>query len=122
MSDDLKVGDVVTLRTGGHQMTIVSTNFFYRCDSVECAWSKDGDIEYQVIPLAAVVKAKQIRHVYTLKSEDKWAWFGDRHIVICNPDEIPFQINLETGDREEIMSSVDLVEPSEVVFKGEKQT
>lgn len=39
--------------------------------------------------------------VYTLEPGDKWAWFGDR-ILVVNMDKVPFIIDLATLKREEV--------------------
>ncbi len=50
MSEDveLKVGDVVVLKSGGHKMTVASTDG----SSVTCDWSVRGDIKSKCFAVA----------------------------------------------------------------------
>jgi uncharacterized protein YodC (DUF2158 family) len=51
---DLKPGDVVTLKSGGHLLTVVEVNE----DSVACMWmGVDGDLFRETLPLAVLERA-----------------------------------------------------------------
>jgi uncharacterized protein YodC (DUF2158 family) len=51
---DLKPGDVVTLKSGGHLLTVVEVNE----DSVACMWmGGDGDLFRETLPLAVLERA-----------------------------------------------------------------
>jgi len=48
---DLKPGDVVTLKSGGHPLTVVEVNE----DAVACLWMGDeGDLFRETLPLAVL--------------------------------------------------------------------
>lgn len=48
---DLKPGDVVTLKSGGHPLTVVEVNE----DTVACLWmGGEGDLFRETLPLAAL--------------------------------------------------------------------
>jgi uncharacterized protein YodC (DUF2158 family) len=49
----LKVGDVVTLKSGGHLMTVASIDE----GSVTCDWSVRGDVKSKSFPAAELQKA-----------------------------------------------------------------
>ena len=55
MTDDgvFKVGDTVTLKSGGHLMTVASIDE----GSVTCDWSLRGDIKSKSFPAAELQKA-----------------------------------------------------------------
>jgi uncharacterized protein YodC (DUF2158 family) len=58
MSDEetvLKVGDVVSLNSGGHLMTVASIDE----GSVTCDWSVRGDIKSKSFPTAELKKAAE---------------------------------------------------------------
>lgn len=47
----LKPGDVVTLKSGGHPLTVVEVN----ADNVSCLWmGGDGDLFRETLPLAVL--------------------------------------------------------------------
>jgi uncharacterized protein YodC (DUF2158 family) len=48
-----KIGDIVTLASGGHLMTVISID---REDAITCAWSVRGDVKSGGFPLAALIK------------------------------------------------------------------
>jgi uncharacterized protein YodC (DUF2158 family) len=51
---DLKPGDVVTLKSGGHLLTVVEVNG----DSVACMWmGGEGDLFRETLPLAVLERA-----------------------------------------------------------------
>ena len=51
---DLKPGDVVTLKPGGHMLTVVEVNE----DSVACMWmGGEGDLFRETLPLAVLERA-----------------------------------------------------------------
>lgn len=51
---DLKPGDVVTLKSGGHLLTVVEVNE----DSVACMWmGGEGDLFRETLPLAVLERA-----------------------------------------------------------------
>jgi uncharacterized protein YodC (DUF2158 family) len=56
MSDDtvLKVGDTVSLNSGGHVMTVASVDG----DSVTCDWSVKGDVKSKSFAAAELKKAE----------------------------------------------------------------
>ncbi len=48
---ELKPGDVVTLKSGGHPLTVVEVN----ADNVACLWmGSDGDLFRETLPLAVL--------------------------------------------------------------------
>ena len=48
---ELKPGDVVTLKSGGHPLTVVEVN----ADNVSCLWmGSDGDLFRETLPLAVL--------------------------------------------------------------------
>jgi len=52
---DLKPGDVVTLKSGGHPLTVVEVNG----DSVFCLWmGGEGDLFRETLPLAVLELAE----------------------------------------------------------------
>jgi uncharacterized protein YodC (DUF2158 family) len=52
---DLKPGDVVTLKSGGHPLTVVEVNE----DSVSCLWmGGEGDLFRETLPLAVLELAE----------------------------------------------------------------
>jgi len=52
---DLKPGDVVMLKSGGHPMTVAELND----DSVECIWmGGEGDLYRETLPLAVLERAE----------------------------------------------------------------
>lgn len=53
----LKVGDIVTLKSGGHLMTVASIDE----GSVTCDWSVRGDVKSKSFPAAELQKADQPR-------------------------------------------------------------
>ena len=51
---DLKPGDVVTLKSGGHPLTVVEVNE----DAVSCLWmGNEGDLFRETLPLAVLERA-----------------------------------------------------------------
>jgi uncharacterized protein YodC (DUF2158 family) len=48
-----KIGDTVTLNSGGHLMTVLT----FERGGVTCAWSVKSDIKSKSFPAAALVKA-----------------------------------------------------------------
>ena len=51
---DLKPGDVVTLKSGGHLLTVVEVNE----DSAACMWmGGEGDLFRETLPLAVLERA-----------------------------------------------------------------
>jgi uncharacterized protein YodC (DUF2158 family) len=51
---ELKPGDVVTLKSGGHQLTVVEVNE----DAVSCLWmGNEGDLFRETLPLAVLERA-----------------------------------------------------------------
>jgi uncharacterized protein YodC (DUF2158 family) len=50
---EIKVGDTVSLNSGGHAMTIVSIDD----NCVTCDWSVKGDVKSKSFPVAALKKA-----------------------------------------------------------------
>ena len=51
---ELKPGDVVTLKSGGHLLTVVEVNE----DSVACMWmGGEGDLFRETLPLAVLERA-----------------------------------------------------------------
>jgi uncharacterized protein YodC (DUF2158 family) len=51
---ELKPGDVVTLKSGGHALTVVEVNE----DAVSCLWmGNEGDLFRETLPLAALERA-----------------------------------------------------------------
>jgi uncharacterized protein YodC (DUF2158 family) len=51
---ELKPGDVVTLKSGGHPLTVVEVN----ADEVSCLWmGGDGDLFRETLPLAVLERA-----------------------------------------------------------------
>jgi uncharacterized protein YodC (DUF2158 family) len=51
---DLKPGDVVTLKSGGHPLTVVEVNE----DAVSCLWmGGEGDLFRETLPLAVLEPA-----------------------------------------------------------------
>src|SRR5689334_22331941 len=51
---ELKPGDVVTLKSGGHPLTVVEVNE----DAVSCLWmGGDGDLFRETLPLAVLERA-----------------------------------------------------------------
>lgn len=53
MKRAFEIGDTVTLKSGGHLMTIISIDR----KSTTCAWSVKGDIKSKSFPSAALKKA-----------------------------------------------------------------
>jgi uncharacterized protein YodC (DUF2158 family) len=52
---ELKPGDVVILKSGGHLITVAEVNE----DAVECLWmGSDGDLFRETLPLAALEPAE----------------------------------------------------------------
>lgn len=52
---ELKPGDVVTLKSGGHPLTVVEVNE----ENVECIWMGiDGDLFRESLPLVALESAE----------------------------------------------------------------
>jgi uncharacterized protein YodC (DUF2158 family) len=52
---DLKPGDVVTLKSGGHPLTVVEVNE----DAVSCLWmGGEGDLFRETLPLAVLELAE----------------------------------------------------------------
>ena len=52
---DLKPGDVVTLKSGGHPLTVVEVNE----DAVACVWmGGEGDLFRETLPLAVLELAE----------------------------------------------------------------
>lgn len=52
---ELKPGDVVTLKSGGHPLTVVEVNK----ENVECLWMGiDGDLFRETLPLVALESAE----------------------------------------------------------------
>ena len=52
---ELKPGDVVILKSGGHLITVAEVNE----DTVECLWmGSDGDLFRETLPLAALEPAE----------------------------------------------------------------
>lgn len=52
---DLKPGDVVTLKSGGHPLTVVEV----REDEVACLWmGGEGDLFRETLPLAVLERAE----------------------------------------------------------------
>jgi uncharacterized protein YodC (DUF2158 family) len=52
---DLKPGDVVMLKSGGHPMTVAEVND----DAVECIWmGGEGDLFRETLPLAVLERAE----------------------------------------------------------------
>jgi uncharacterized protein YodC (DUF2158 family) len=52
---DLKPGDVVMLKSGGHPMTVAELND----DTVECIWmGGEGDLFRETLPLAVLERAE----------------------------------------------------------------
>ena len=52
---ELKPGDVVILKSGGHPVTVVEVND----DAVECVWmGNDGDLFRETLPLVVVESAE----------------------------------------------------------------
>ncbi|WP_159010045.1 DUF2158 domain-containing protein [Bradyrhizobium sp. S69] len=49
-----KIGETVTLTSGGHLMTVISSE---PEDVITCAWSVRGDVKYKGFPRAALIKA-----------------------------------------------------------------
>jgi uncharacterized protein YodC (DUF2158 family) len=48
---ELKPGDVVTLKSGGHPLTVVEVN----ADNISCLWmGVEGDLFRETLPLAAL--------------------------------------------------------------------
>jgi len=51
---ELKPGDVVTLKSGGHSLTVVEVNE----DAVSCLWmGNEGDLFRETLPLAVLERA-----------------------------------------------------------------
>ena len=51
---ELKPGDVVTLKSGGHALTVVEVNE----DAVSCLWmGNEGDLFRETLPLAVLERA-----------------------------------------------------------------
>jgi uncharacterized protein YodC (DUF2158 family) len=51
---ELKPGDVVTLKSGGHPLTVVEVNE----DAVSCLWmGNEGDLFRETLPLAVLERA-----------------------------------------------------------------
>jgi uncharacterized protein YodC (DUF2158 family) len=51
---ELKPGDVVTLKSGGHALTVVEVNE----DAVACLWmGNEGDLFRETLPLAVLERA-----------------------------------------------------------------
>lgn len=57
---ELKVGDVVELKSGGPSMTVEKTpvfiNGFEYKDRAQCCWFDKGDLKREVFPLASLEK------------------------------------------------------------------
>lgn len=56
MEHSFEIGDLLTLKSGGHLMTAVSIS---HKDGILCAWSVKGDIKLKSFPSPALVKAKE---------------------------------------------------------------
>ncbi len=55
---DLKPGDVVILKSGGHPLSVVEVNG----DKVACVWmGNEGDLFRETLPLAVLELAEPIR-------------------------------------------------------------
>lgn len=54
MSQPFKIGDTVTLCSGGHLMTVISIE---PDDVITCAWSVKEDVKSKPFPSAALIKA-----------------------------------------------------------------
>jgi uncharacterized protein YodC (DUF2158 family) len=53
---DLKPGDVVTLKSGGHPLTVVEVNE----DAVACLWmGGEGDLFRETLPLATLARVEE---------------------------------------------------------------
>jgi len=48
----LKIGDTVTLISGGCMMTVI----FQYGDAFTCAWSFEGDVRTEILPRAALLR------------------------------------------------------------------
>ncbi len=56
---DLKPGDVVTLKSGGHPLTVVDV----KEDEVACLWmGGEGDLFRETLPLAVLERAEDDEH------------------------------------------------------------
>jgi uncharacterized protein YodC (DUF2158 family) len=54
MEQSFKIGDTVTLTSGGHLMTVISID---PEDVIMCAWSVREDVKSKGFPRAALIKA-----------------------------------------------------------------
>ena len=64
---ELKPGDVVTLKSGGHPLTVVEVNE----DNVSCLWmGVEGDLFRETLPLAALEPVEVEEDEDEDKSED----------------------------------------------------
>jgi uncharacterized protein YodC (DUF2158 family) len=53
---DLKPGDVVTLKSGGHPLTVVEVNE----EAVSCLWmGNEGDLFREMLPLSVLERAEE---------------------------------------------------------------
>ena len=67
---ELKPGDVVTLKSGGHPLTVVEVN----ADSVSCLWmGVEGDLFRETLPLAVLepVEAEDLEDEEEDEDEDE---------------------------------------------------
>ncbi|WGR99626.1 YodC family protein [Bradyrhizobium sp. ISRA443] len=64
-SEPLKIGDTVSLRSGGHIMTVISIDQ----DGITCAWSVRDDVKSKSLPRAALIKASKPQTLEELLSE-----------------------------------------------------
>ncbi|MGL3212059.1 hypothetical protein [Bradyrhizobium sp. BR 1433] len=53
--EPLKVGDTVSLRSGGHIMTVISIDQ----DGITCAWSVRDDVKSRPFPRTALIRASK---------------------------------------------------------------
>ncbi|MHC6156568.1 DUF2158 domain-containing protein [Bradyrhizobium elkanii] len=66
MEQSLKIGDTVTLCSGGHLMTVISLD---PDDRITCAWSVREDVKSKPFPSAALIKAAKPQTLEELLSE-----------------------------------------------------
>jgi uncharacterized protein YodC (DUF2158 family) len=67
---ELKPGDVVTLKSGGHPLTVVEVN----ADNVSCLWmGVEGDLFRETLPLAVLepVEAEDLEDEEEDEDEDE---------------------------------------------------
>jgi uncharacterized protein YodC (DUF2158 family) len=65
MKHSFKIGDIVTLSSGGHLMTVVSIDQ----EDVTCAWSVKDDVKSKSFPSDALTKAEKPATLEELLSE-----------------------------------------------------